>query len=250
MNQFLADKALEDWLNTQTLAPLTVSADTSSNTSILVSWNRITYTGESGGYRVYYSTSAGGPWTLAGITPDKLIEFFDVTGLTANTAYFFKVKTQTDPHGSNDNTVISEASELVAASSGTLAEKPPFGSFDTPIHGSTVFSSVPVTGWALDDAGIDNVKIYRKQNNSLVYIGDAILVENARPDVAALYPLHPNNTKAGWGYMLLTNSLPGNGNGTFDISAIATDTGGVSTTLGSKTIICDNANAVKPFGAI
>jgi hypothetical protein len=127
---------------------------------------------------------------------------------------------------------------------------PPFGSFDTPLSGSTVASSIAVTGWALDDSGIDNVKIYRKEGGGLIYIGDAILVEGARPDVAAYYPQYPNNTKAGWGYMMLTNFLPNGGNGTFEIYAVATDIFGKSTTLGSKTIYCDNAHAVKPFGAI
>ncbi len=132
-----------------------------------------------------------------------------------------------------------------------LGEKdPPFGSFDTPIDGSTVCSSIPVTGWALDDSGIDSVKIYRAQGKSLIYIGDAVLVEGARPDVAEAYPGYPNNTRAGWGYMMLTNFLPNSGNGTFVIHAIATDLVGKTTTLGTKTIHCDNANAVKPFGAI
>ena len=136
--------------------------------------------------------------------------------------------------------------EISRASS---SEKP-FGSFDTPIDGSTVASSIAVTGWALDDNGIENVKIYREQGNTLIYIGDAMLVEGARPDVAAAYPGYPNNTRAGWGYMMLTNFLPNSGNGTFVIHAIATDTVGKSNTLGSKTILCDNANAVKPFGTI
>jgi hypothetical protein len=71
------------------------------------------------------------------------------------------------------------------ATTNPLEEKdPPFGSFDTPIHGSTVASSIPVTGWALDDTGINSVKIYRAQGNNLVYIGDATMVEGARPDVA------------------------------------------------------------------
>ncbi|UCH92239.1 MAG: hypothetical protein JSV88_18340, partial [Candidatus Aminicenantes bacterium] len=78
----------------------------------------------------------------------------------------------------------------------------------------------------------------------------ADLVEGARPDVAAAYPGYPNNTRAGWGYMMLTNFLPNSGNGTFVIHAVATDFVGKTTTLGTKTIICDNANAVKPFGAI
>jgi hypothetical protein len=127
---------------------------------------------------------------------------------------------------------------------------PPFGSFETPVDGSTVFSSIPVTGWALDDTGIDSVKIYREQGSELVYIGAAVLVEGARPDVAKAYPDYPNNTKAGGGYIMLTNFLPNSGNGTFVIHAIATDVVGKTTTLGTKTIICDNANAVKPFGAI
>jgi len=129
-------------------------------------------------------------------------------------------------------------------------KEPPFGSFETPIDGSTVCSSIPVTGWALDDTGIDHVKIYREQGSGLVYIGDAVLVEGARPDVAAAYPGYPYNTKAGWGYMMLTNFLPNSGNGTFVIHAIATDFVGKTTTLGTKTIHCNNANAVKPFGAI
>jgi hypothetical protein len=58
------------------------------------------------------------------------------------------------------------------------------------------------------------------------------------------------NYQAGWGYMMLTNFLPNGGNGTFKLHAIASDTEGNTITLGTKTIICDNANAVKPFGAI
>jgi len=126
----------------------------------------------------------------------------------------------------------------------------PFGTFDTPIDGSTVSSSISVTGWALDDSGIASIKIYRGSGNNLFYIGDAIMVEGARPDVAASYPQYPNNTKAGWGYMMLTHFLPNGGNGTFMLHAIATDIVGKTTTLGTKTIYCANANAVKPFGAI
>ena len=127
---------------------------------------------------------------------------------------------------------------------------PPFGSFDTPVDGSTVAGSIPNTGWALDDGGLESVKIYLTQGDTQTYIGDALFVEGARPDVAAAYPDYPRNTKAGWGYMMLTNFLPGGGNGTFALSAIATDLVGKTTTLGTKTIIADNAYAVKPFGAI
>jgi hypothetical protein len=143
------------------------------------------------------------------------------------------------------------AFEWDEARASSMPEKnPPFGFFATPIDGANVSSSIAVTGWALDDSGVDNVKIYRMQGNTENYIGDATLVEGARPDVAAQFPDYPNNTRAGWGYMLLTNFLPNGGNGTYQIRAIATDGVGKSTTLGTKTIYCDNANAVKPFGAI
>jgi len=126
----------------------------------------------------------------------------------------------------------------------------PFGYFETPVHGSTVRSSIPVTGWALDDIGVESVKIYRKDDSVLVFIGDAVFVEGARPDVEQAYPGYPKNYQAGWGYMLLTNFLPNSGNGTFVLCAKATDLEGQEVTLGTKTITCDNANAVKPFGAI
>ena len=122
----------------------------------------------------------------------------------------------------------------------------PFGDYATPVQGSVVSSSVPVTGWVLDDIEVVGVKIY----NGPDFIGDAILVEGARPDVEQAYPGYPQNYRAGWGYMMLTHFLPNGGNGTYTIYAKATDTEGNQVTLGSKTIVVDNAHAVKPFGAL
>lgn len=126
----------------------------------------------------------------------------------------------------------------------------PWGEFSTPLEGSTVSSSIPVTGWALDDVEIQGVKIYIEQGNSLMFIGDAGFVEGARPDVETAYPGYPFNYKAGWGYMMLTNFLPNHGNGVFVLHAQATDNNGHTFTLGTKTITVDNIHAVKPFGAI
>ena len=75
-------------------------------------------------------------------------------------------------------------------------------------------------------------------------------MNGARPDVAATYPTLPFNTRAGWGYQLLTNVLPGNGNGTYTLRAYAVDDAGNSISLGSRTITCSNATAAKPFGTI
>ncbi len=132
--------------------------------------------------------------------------------------------------------------------------QPPFGSFDSPVDGITVSGSIPVSGWALDDVEVSSVKIYRDsvsgEESGQVYIGNAVLVEGARPDVVLAYPDVPLNYRAGWGYMLLTCLLPDQGNGTFIIYAKAADKEGNIVTLGTKTIICDNALAKKPFGAI
>ncbi len=125
----------------------------------------------------------------------------------------------------------------------------PFGVFTTPSENAVVTGSIPVTGWALDDIGVAGVQIFREEDGAPVYIGDAVLVEGARPDVEETYPGYPMNSRAGWGYMLLTNFLP-NGNGTFTIYAVAADLDGHQVELGSKTIVVNNANAVKPFGAI
>jgi hypothetical protein len=140
----------------------------------------------------------------------------------------------------------------------TTTTSAPGGFFDTPVDNSTgVVGALPVTGWAIDDIGLKSVAIWRdplpgepaSTANGKVFIGTAAQIDGARPDVEGTNPM-PFNYQAGWGYMLLTNFLPNQGNGTFKLYAIATDAEGNAVTLGSKTITCDNAHAVKPFGTI
>jgi hypothetical protein len=129
----------------------------------------------------------------------------------------------------------------------------PFGSFDgapSPASGA-----VPLTGWALDDVGVTGVAIYRSASvleagSSLVFIGDATFVQGARPDVASAYPQAPQKTRAGWGYMLLSNVLPGGGNETLTFYAFARDIEGRQTLLGSRSVTLTNAAVFDPFGAI
>lgn len=134
----------------------------------------------------------------------------------------------------------------------------PFGLVDTPSDNATgVVGSIPVTGWALDDLGVSQVTLWRdplpgepaSSVNGKVFIGNAVPVDGARPDVEAAYA-RPFNYQAGWGYLLLTNMLPSQGNGTFRLHAYATDVEGNTVLLGSRTITCDNANATRPFGSI
>jgi hypothetical protein len=86
--------------------------------------------------------------------------------------------------------------------------------------------------------------------NAEVYIGDATIVDGARPDVAAAFPTLPFNTRGGFGYLLLSNMLPGQGNGTFVLHVDALDAEGNTKRLGDRTVTFANASANKPFGAI
>ena len=129
------------------------------------------------------------------------------------------------------------------------------GALDTPADGVTgVTGSIAVTGWAIDDIEVSQVRILRDpvagEGAGLIPIGTGVFVDGARPDIAALFPTMPRRTRGGWGYLMLTNFLPNLGNGTFRIHAYADDVDGHTTLLGSRTITCTNSTATAPFGAI
>jgi Leucine-rich repeat (LRR) protein len=105
-----------DWESTQTIAPGGVSTGEETHNSVKVSWTPIQYQFDSGGYRVYYSTTSGSAYQLARTINDKTVDNFTVTGLTAETTYYFVVESFTDPHTNNENTVTSEYSTEVSAS--------------------------------------------------------------------------------------------------------------------------------------
>jgi len=175
----------------------------------------------------------------------------NTTGLAAGT--YSGTVAFTDPAATNSPQNVT-VNLTVYAPAGTQA---PFGDFATPINGTTgVVGAIPVTGWALDDVEVTKIEIWRDpvlsagEVNSRYFVGFAIFVEGLRPDVEALYTEYPLNYRGGWGYMLLTNFLPNHGNGTYVLYALAFDADGHTIELGAKTITCDNANAVKPFGTI
>ncbi|HEY7500088.1 MAG TPA: hypothetical protein VH740_16320 [Vicinamibacterales bacterium] len=140
----------------------------------------------------------------------------------------------------------------------------PFGHVDTPIDNRTgVTGAVPFTGWALDDIEIQRVAVCRFPFGAEVappnpncggaphvFIGFAVMIDGARPDVAAAFPTYPRNTSGGWGFMVLTNMLPSQGNGTYVFVIHAQDREGAWTQLGTRTMTCANATATLPFGAI
>ena len=109
------DSVSPGWGLTQTIAPEDIAVAPLSDTSIRVNWTPLTYTSDSGGYRVFYSTTSGGPYALFDTTADKTYAEMSVTGLDPDNIYYFVVQTRTNPHLYNQNTVDSEYSKEVAA---------------------------------------------------------------------------------------------------------------------------------------
>ena len=155
----------------------------------------------------------------------------------------------------------------LAVVSSTAPVSPPFGVFDTPVGDATVLAgSLAVTGWTLDNIGVQRVELWRDlqagettppfastpsdPRNGKVFIANATFVDGARPDVETLYPTTPAKYRAGWGYLLLTWGLWNQGNGTYKLYAYAFDQENNLGTIGSKTIIVSNNAATKPFGSI
>jgi DNA-binding beta-propeller fold protein YncE len=143
--------------------------------------------------------------------------------------------------------------QLVTVTQAGANAQPPFGSFDTPGDGVTVSGAIAVTGWALDDVGVDRVDIYRDpvagESPVQVFLGRATFVRGTRPDVQAIFPTLPFASRAGWGYQLLTNALPG-GDGRRRLFAYATDIDGHVVALGTRTINVANTASSLPFGSI
>ena len=103
-------------------------------------------------------------------------------------------------------------------------------------------------------SSVSRVDIYRSsiagEPGGLVFVGRAVFIRGARPDVQSLFPNAGDNDNAGWGFMVLTNFLPNQGNGTFDLHAYAVDGAGLQTLLGTRRIVAANATSIKPFGTI
>jgi len=197
---------------------------------------------------VNWTATAAEDWISAspgtGTGPGPLTVGIARTDLAAGT--YLGTVTVSDPNVSSSSDVLTIHFQVYEAA----ASSPPFGLIDLPLYGAMVFSSIPVSGWVLDDIGLQSVRIYRGTGTGdRALIGEASFVEGARPDVEAIYDEYPQSGRAGWGYMLLTNMLP-LGDGLYNLLAYATDLEGNEVLLGERAITVNNAGAIRPFGAI
>jgi Tol biopolymer transport system component len=201
-----------------------------------------------------------------------------VSGETNTGAGAVVMGLQGNSSGNRRGTASIAGQSVTVEQVGALGESP-VGFVDTPGDNATGISgAIPLTGWAVDDTGVTEVIICRvmvaadgpaaatnhprclKQigQPNEAYVASALFIRGARPDIQAAYPTMAGNDRAGWGVMLLTNYLPGGGNGTFTLTFRArdgVDVGGTFTPgnvveLGRRTITVNNATAVRPFGTI
>ncbi len=238
----------------QTLSGALVTAQTSAQTVRLT---------QSSGPAVTWTATSNQPWLQvspgSGSGGRELTITVNPTGLAMSATSTGAI---TVSLGGAGNTVGPINVTLVTRPTGTSAN--PVGVIDTPVNNTTgVTGAIPVTGWALDDVDVANLYLCRAPVTGesapangrcgglpQIFLGEAVFIEDARPDVQAAYPTLPRNYRGGWGFMVLTNMLPNQGNGPFTISAHAVDREGHSLSLGSRNITCNNSFASTPFGTI
>jgi Leucine-rich repeat (LRR) protein len=125
LTSFLTAKQGGDWQSSQTIAPTNLSTSNATPSAITVNWTPIAYTADNGFYQVWYSTTAGGPYTpFATTSSSKASSSLTVTGLAASTTYYFVVSATTQPFVANRNKVTSGFSAEVSGLT-TAAVSPP-----------------------------------------------------------------------------------------------------------------------------
>jgi hypothetical protein len=104
----------------------------------------------------------------------------------------------------------------------------PFGIVDGPKNGATVGREVEVSGWALDDAGVSEVRIYVDSRYKM-----SAKLKIKRPDVTKVYPNYsvPDDMHGWWEVVDLGETA-----GTHQILAQALDSNGSTRDIGSVNV--------------
>jgi hypothetical protein len=99
----------------------------------------------------------------------------------------------------------------------------PYGFVDAPADGAEVSGNVDVSGWAVDDRGLDRIEV-RVDGSK---IGEA-RYGNSRPDVERNYPGLPNSPDYGYTFQLDPGALAV---GAHEITVVAIDEAGNTSVL-------------------
>ncbi len=119
----------------------------------------------------------------------------------------------------------------------------PFGELELPGTNQPMNGVFPVTGWAMDDGSVSTIEV----------LVDGLVVGGAvsgihRPDIAHLFPTHPDAEYAGFVRMLNTTAFP---NGIHSIAIRLIDDEGASSVIGRRFVQTFNTGYnLPPFGGI
>ena len=103
----------------------------------------------------------------------------------------------------------------------------PFGHVDTPTDGASVPSQVTLGGWAMDDHGIKQVRVYIDN-----HFADAAVDNTPRPDVTKVFPSYARGSDLhGW-TMLISFDAPGR----HAVLVQAVDSDGATRDIGALTL--------------
>ena len=106
----------------------------------------------------------------------------------------------------------------------------PFGFIDAPTAGAGVTRQIQMYGWALDDQGVAEVRIFVDGK----YVARTTLTQ-ARPDVTKAHPNYAHGTEThGWALTVtLGEAIP---EGAHTLLAQAVDTQGATRDIGTVTV--------------
>jgi len=142
-------------------------------------------------------------------------------------------------------------------SSGQAIE-PPIGYVDSPPPGEfEANNAVRVEGWALDKFGILKITIEREprpgdvagdlNGRRLIPVGDAVILNGARPDVSEAFPEYPNLHRACWSFELRREAISQNDAFRVSLHVIAHNINGLITDLGRREIAFAIPDAAAPY---
>ena len=127
VEKFLALKQIsgESWINTQTIAPSTLTAKEGETLQeLILSWNPIPYTSNEGGYEIYIAQHPDGPYEFRYRTGSKLDNSYTITNLYSDQTYYFKIRTLTKPHAQNPNMLFSDYTPILPFTVNPKTERP------------------------------------------------------------------------------------------------------------------------------
>lgn len=106
-----------EFTRTQTIAPAGLAATGTTVDGIRLSWTPVTLQDAAGGYLIDVQRLDGPGGSLPPVTvPDKTVSASDIRGLVGGATYELTVRTFTNPHASNPNSVVSAKSTPVTGS--------------------------------------------------------------------------------------------------------------------------------------